>query len=148
MDGAWLRHIANAGPMDDVKALLFTVWNDESGNGNPALHHGNLYTRLMEALGVHLPEIRSRAYANHPAFFESGFVQPVFELTMSLYSEELLPELIGMTLFLEWEVLYSCRRSSSAIIWGSIPNFFECTSVLTTLLRVTAHLLGRPWNGI
>jgi len=105
MDGAWLRYIGNAGAMDDVRALLFTVWNDEIGNGNPALHHGNLYTRLMEAMGVHFPDIRSRAYADHPGFFESSFVQPVFELCISLESEERLPELLGMTLFLEWEVL-------------------------------------------
>jgi len=30
---------------------------------------------------------------------------PVFELTMSLESEDQIPELLGMTLFLEWEVL-------------------------------------------
>src|SRR5262249_21904129 len=34
-DGTWLRFIANAGPSDKVRSLLFEVWSDEVGNGDP-----------------------------------------------------------------------------------------------------------------
>jgi hypothetical protein len=104
-DGAWLRFIANTGSMDKVASLLFEVWSDEIGNGDPALHHGNLYTNLLGSLGVVLPPVNSRAYADHPDLDESTFISPVFELAISQHSEAFFPELIGMTLFLEWEVL-------------------------------------------
>lgn len=58
-DGAWLRHAAHAGTMDEVTSLLFGVWSDEVGNGDPSLHHGNLYTTLLKSLGVYLPEVSS-----------------------------------------------------------------------------------------
>lgn len=104
-DGAWLRFVANAGPSDSVRGLLFQVWSDEVGNGDPSLHHGNLYTTLLTSLGVKLPAVSSRAYADNPDIDESWFIGPVFQLAISLHSEAFFPELLGMTLFLEWEVL-------------------------------------------
>src|SRR5207253_3077732 len=104
-DGAWLRYVANAGPNDRVKGLLFEVWSDEVGNGDPALHHGNLYTTLLNSLGKSLPAVSSRAYADYSDLDESKYIAPVFQLAISLHSESFFPELLGMTLFLEWEVL-------------------------------------------
>jgi len=105
MDGTWLRYIANAGPSDQVRSLLFEVWSDEIGNGDPALHHGNLYTTLLESLGKKLPPVNSRAYADYAEIDESRYIGAVFQLAISLHTESFLPELLGMTLFLEWEVL-------------------------------------------
>lgn len=104
-DGAWLRNISAAGVGDNVRALLFEVWSDEIGNGNPALHHGNLYTNLLRAMGIETYPLASRQYADDPQFHESTFASPVFELAISQHSDRFLPELLGMTLFLEWEVL-------------------------------------------
>jgi hypothetical protein len=104
-DGAWLRFIANTGAMDKVSSLLFEVWSDEIGNGDPALHHGNLYTNLLRSFGIYLPPINSREYADNPDIDESNYIGSVFELAISQHSEAFFPELIGMTLFLEWEVL-------------------------------------------
>jgi hypothetical protein len=104
-DGAWLRHISEAGPGDAVRSLLFEVWSDEIGNGDPSLHHGTLYTTLLESLGIKLPAISSRAYADHPDIPPESYVNPVFQLAISLNSDRFYPELLGMTLFLEWEVL-------------------------------------------
>ncbi|MGA2191510.1 MAG: iron-containing redox enzyme family protein [Steroidobacteraceae bacterium] len=104
-DGAWLRHAANAGPLSEVRELLFTVWSDEVGNGDPLLSHSNLYTTLLQTLGAHFPDTSSREYVDDPRLSESTFVQPVFELAISEHSDEFYPEILGMTLFLEWEVL-------------------------------------------
>lgn len=103
-DGAWLRHAAETGPSDEVRSLLFEVWSDEIGNGDPALHHGNLYTTLLESLGMRLPAVTTRAYANYPDIPTESYVNPVFQLAISLNSDRFYPELLGMTLFLEWEV--------------------------------------------
>ena len=104
-DGAWLRYAANAATIDEVTSLLFAVWSDEIGNGDPSLHHGNLYTALLKSLGVYLPEVTSRAYVDDPRLDETTFIAPVFQLAISQHSQEFFPEIIGMTLFLEWEVL-------------------------------------------
>jgi L-Lysine epsilon oxidase N-terminal/L-lysine epsilon oxidase C-terminal domain/Iron-containing redox enzyme len=104
-DGAWLRHISAAGPGDDVRALLFEVWSDEIGNGDPALHHGTLYTVLLKNLGAKLQDVTTRAYADDPQIPESSYVSPVFQLAISQHTDRFFPELLGMTLYLEWEVL-------------------------------------------
>jgi hypothetical protein len=104
-DGAWLRNISAAGPGDEVRALLFEVWSDEIGNGNPLLHHGNLFTNLLSSLGIHMHGLTTRAYADDPKIPEASFVNPVFQLAISQHTSQFFPELLGMTLYLEWEVL-------------------------------------------
>jgi L-Lysine epsilon oxidase N-terminal/L-lysine epsilon oxidase C-terminal domain/Iron-containing redox enzyme len=104
-DGAWLRHAANAGPLSEVRELLFSVWADEVGNGDPSLSHSNLYTTLLQTLGAHFPDTGSRDYSDDPRLSESTFVSPVFELAISEHTDEFYPEILGMTLYLEWEVL-------------------------------------------
>jgi hypothetical protein len=124
-DGAWLRYAANAGTIDKVRSLLFEVWSDEVGNGDPSLHHGNLFTDLLRNLGVYLPEVSSRAYADDLRFQESDFIGPVFQLAISQHSEEFLPELLGMTLFLEWEVLTLAPVVRRREYLGIDPQFWQ-----------------------
>jgi hypothetical protein len=125
MDGTWLRYIANAGPSDQVRSLLFEVWSDEIGNGDPALHHGNLYTTLLESLGKKLPPVNSRAYADCPEIEESMYIGAVFQLAISLHTESFLPELLGMTLFLEWEVLSLVPRIEGFDYIGIDSHFWQ-----------------------
>jgi hypothetical protein len=112
LDGAWLRFTADAGEIDPIHGLLFEIWRDEVGNGNPAEHHGNLYTTLMRSLGFAPPDVSTREYTewftqvgSPLAFTDDNFVSPVFELAISTHSKKYFPEILGMTLFLEWEVL-------------------------------------------
>lgn len=104
-DGAWLRGVSRAGPTDDARAMLFEIWSDEVGNGDPGLNHANLYTSLLNSVDIRLPDIASREYVESPLFAETDFISPVYELCVSLHTEQFFPELLGMTLFLEWEVL-------------------------------------------
>ena len=104
-DGAWLRFIANTETLDDMRGFLFDVWSDEFDNGNPALHHGNLFTTFLRGLNITLPGVATRAYADHPKFNDADFCSPVFQMAISQNSDRYFPEIIGMTLFLEWEVL-------------------------------------------
>jgi L-Lysine epsilon oxidase N-terminal/L-lysine epsilon oxidase C-terminal domain/Iron-containing redox enzyme len=105
LDGAWLRYATDAGPIADINSLLFDIWSDETGNGDPALNHANLYTALMQSVGIYLPPLRSRAYADNPAILDSAYTNPLFELVISQFSKDFFPEILGMTLQLEWEVL-------------------------------------------
>ena len=123
LDGAWLRNATQAGPIGTVNAYLFEIWSDEIGNGDPLLNHCNLYTQLLRSLGIALPDIRSREYAFNPRFLDSAFEIPVFELAISQFSQEFFPEILGMTLFLEWEVL-GLRRTVKALEYLGIESQF------------------------
>ncbi len=124
-DGAWLRHVGEVGPSNEENALLFEVWSDEVGNGDPSLNHSNLYTSLLESLGQKLPPINSRSYADNPAIHETEFTAPVFQLAVSLHSEQYLPEILGMTLFLEWEVLSLVPRIKTMDYLGIDTQFWR-----------------------
>lgn len=105
LDGAWLRFIGRTGPMDPVRALLFTVWMDELGGGDLSMHHCNIYRDLCHSVGYHPAAIDSPEFTNDPTLLDSAFDTPAFELAISQFTEEYLPELLGMTMQLEWMVV-------------------------------------------
>jgi hypothetical protein len=104
-DGAWLREVGEVGPIDQVHSLLFSVLADETGNGDPRLNHANLFTDLLHSVGVFPPDIRSREYVDDPELLDSAFTLPLFQMVISQFSENYFAEILGMTLYLEWEVL-------------------------------------------
>lgn len=101
-DGSWLRHIAPVGPMDDVEALLFAIYSDEIGGGDPDRNHPAVYTELLASVGIELPDIRSRDYADHLEIVDAAYTLPLFQLVVSQFPQQYLPELLGMTQYLEW----------------------------------------------
>ncbi len=105
LDGAWVRNVGRAGPIDQVGALLFSVWMDEVGDGDPDQNHANVYTRLMQSVGLQLAPINTADYVYDPKFLDSAFTVPMFELAISQFTDTYYPEILGMTLQLEWEVL-------------------------------------------
>lgn len=105
LDGAWIRNAAHAGPIDRVTANLFNVWMDEMGDGNPDQNHANVYTRLLEEVGITLEPIFTQAYANDPNMLDSAYTVPMYELAISQFTQTFFPEILGMTMQLEWEVL-------------------------------------------
>lgn len=111
-DGAWLQYIHPAGSWDSVRAKLFSIWDDECGNGIFEQNHSNVYRDLLQSLGIHLPPIQSRELMAQD-LLDEAFVQPVFEQCVSHFPGRFLPEILGMTLFLEWEatpVFYPIMR--------------------------------------
>jgi hypothetical protein len=106
LDGSWLERIAKAGPISDIQSFLFEIWSDEIGNGDPAQNHANVYTDLMRNAGIYLPPINSEAYAHHPDLWAASFQSPVYQSSAALFPETFYPELLGMTLYLEWEAVY------------------------------------------
>ncbi|MFF4834863.1 LodA/GoxA family CTQ-dependent oxidase [Streptomyces sp. NPDC001315] len=124
LDGAWLRNVTQAGPTNEVHALLFAIWIDEMGNGNPALNHANLYSDLLHSVGVYLPPVDSYAFAMLPEMLDSAYTVAAFELAISQHSQEFLPELLGMTLNLEWEVLALKPTVALMEYHGIDPQFF------------------------
>lgn len=124
-DGAWLRKIAPVGPLDDVDALLFRIYIEELGNGDPRLNHPNVYTELLRSVDIELPGIRTRAYADNPALLDSAFTVPLFQLVVSEFSQDFRPELLGMTLYLEWSSVELRNMVRLHQHLGLDPHFYE-----------------------
>ena len=124
-DGAWLRHAGEVGPIDEVHALLFHVWMDELGNGDPKLSHANIYTDLLHDAGIYLEPVTSRAYVENPAIVDAAFTLPLFELTISQFPDEYLPEILGMTLYLEWAVVGLKPQAELLEAFGFNPMFYR-----------------------
>jgi len=102
VDGAWLQNILSSGPCNEVQANLFAIWTDEAGSGKTELNHCNVYETLLRSVNVYLPAIRSSEFIKRD-LLPSGFENPVFQMSVGLFPQDFLPELLGMTLYLEWE---------------------------------------------
>ncbi|MBI1381808.1 MAG: hypothetical protein GC161_12060 [Planctomycetaceae bacterium] len=100
-DGSWLRNITRIGPIDEARALLFSVLMDEMGDGEVAHNHSNIYRDLCHSIGYYPSDCTSRDFAFNPDLLDSAFEVPTFELAISQFSETWYPELLGMTLQLE-----------------------------------------------
>ncbi|MBV8843931.1 MAG: LodA/GoxA family CTQ-dependent oxidase [Bryobacterales bacterium] len=101
-DGAWLQNTVTAGTMDGVKSRLAAIWFDEAGNGRAELNHSNVYDTLLRSLNIYMPPVTSRDFIEQD-FVPSAFESPVFQLCVGLFPQRFLPELLGLTLYVEWE---------------------------------------------
>jgi hypothetical protein len=124
-DGAWLRNIAPVGPIDEVRSLLFAIWIDELGSGDPKLNHPNMYTELLRSVGINLPDIRSKAYADNPDLLDSAFTLPLFQLVVAEFPNVYFPELLGMTMYLEWSSVELKNMVRLNEYFGLDPSFYE-----------------------
>ncbi|WP_240348061.1 iron-containing redox enzyme family protein [Methylomonas sp. EFPC1] len=102
MDGIWLQGILQAGPSDEVRSRLFSIWADEVGDGQTSHNHSNVYQDLLRSQGIYLPPVTSRAFLDLD-LAPGAWRTPVFQAVIGLFPQMFFPELIGMTLFLEWE---------------------------------------------
>ncbi|HEV7824590.1 MAG TPA: LodA/GoxA family CTQ-dependent oxidase [Mycobacteriales bacterium] len=102
-DGVWLRNVATVGPIDELTGFLAQIWIDEVGGGDPAQNHANIYTALLGSVGIPTPPLGSREYAYDDTLLESAFTAPLLQLVVSQFTEDFFPEILGMTLYLEWE---------------------------------------------
>ncbi|NMO50806.1 hypothetical protein HH310_06320 [Actinoplanes sp. TBRC 11911] len=102
-DGVWLRNVATIGPIDDLTGFLTRIWLDEVGEGDPGQNHANVFTRTLESVRIQTAPLSSIEYAQDDTLLESAFTLPLFQLVVSQFTEQFFPEILGMTLFLEWE---------------------------------------------
>ncbi len=124
VDGAWLRNVGGTGPMDEVQSLLFSVSMDERGDGVVSMNHCNIYRDLCHSIGYYPAPVESREFAYDPQFLDSAFTVPSFQLAISEFTEEYFPEIMGMTLMLEWEVVQLKQSRDSMIYTGLDPHFY------------------------
>jgi ribosome-associated toxin RatA of RatAB toxin-antitoxin module len=124
LDGAWLRHITPDGPLANINELLFHIRMDELGDGNVEQNHANVYTDLLRSVNIYLPDLHTRAYADYPGLLDSAFTQAVFLLGISQFNDEFFPELLGMTLELEWGSVSLPRQVNQLTAFGINPQYY------------------------
>ena len=81
---------------------LFAIWNDEAGNGVPSQNHPNVYDALLRSQNIYVPPITTREFIEQD-FLPGAFTAAVFQLAVGQFPQAFFPELLGMTLYLEWE---------------------------------------------
>ena len=74
----------------------------KTGNGRPEFNHSNVYETLLRSLNIYMPPVTSRDFIEQD-LVRSAFESTVFQLCVGLFPRRFLPELLGMTLFVEWE---------------------------------------------
>jgi hypothetical protein len=125
LDGAWLRHITPDGPLANINELLFRIRMDELGDGNVQQNHANVYTDMLRSVNIYLPDLHTRAYADNPDLLDSSFTTTVFLLAISQFNDEFFPELLGMTLFLEWGSVSLPREVNKYTAFGITPQYYK-----------------------
>jgi hypothetical protein len=105
-DGAWLRNVEAIRAPDEVRELLTRIYEDEISSAVPEHNHARIYTELMRSVGLDLPPLESKEYADHPDFLDSAFTVPLLQFLASEFTQEFTPEILGMTLHFEWESVY------------------------------------------
>src|SRR5260370_2310373 len=125
LDGSWLRNIHRVGPVDEVNSILFTILKEELGDVVPSQNHANIYRDLCHSFGFYPPPIQSTAFARDPAFLDCAFDRPAFQLGISQFSRSYYPEIIGMSLWLEWTVMELHRIACIAEMVGLSSHFYR-----------------------
>lgn len=102
LDGIWLSNVLPVGPCSQVEAILFRIRMDEAGNGVFEENHPNLYLKLLNSIGEKLPSVFTKDFSENKKFLDCSFEESIFQMCVGLFPRDFLPELLGMTLFMEW----------------------------------------------
>jgi hypothetical protein len=125
LDGAWIRNAAPNGPIDEISSLMFNIYMDEMGDGNVEQQHCNVYTDTLKSVNIYLPDLHAREYADNAALLDSAFVEPVFLLAISQFSQDYFPEILGMTLYLEWGSIGLIQSVDQLNAFGIDPIYYS-----------------------
>ncbi|HWO20126.1 MAG TPA: iron-containing redox enzyme family protein [Kofleriaceae bacterium] len=99
LDGTWLGGCSNAATHHtDIGAELLRLHWQQSGEGVPARHRGNMYRVLAESAGVELPELSEPRFARLP-IPDAAFRLALVRLALARFARAFLPEIIGFALF-------------------------------------------------
>ncbi|MEP2781309.1 MAG: iron-containing redox enzyme family protein [Pseudoruegeria sp.] len=117
IDGAWLRAFTAPEHVNTkVGGLLYHIYADELGNGDIALHHGNIYRDLVASMGYDLADFSEREFAFDPVFTDNAFEVPVFWLSISLFPRRFMPEILGLNLAMELSGIGGEYRRSGDVL--------------------------------
>jgi len=101
IDGSWLQGFAGPLVHRTVGSLLFGIFYEEVGQGDPTRHHANIYRDLLTAMGEAVPAVCTRDFAEWPRFRDASFDVPVLWMCLSGFPRHFMPEILGLNLAVE-----------------------------------------------
>lgn len=102
VDGAWVQTMGNASlARSAIGSMLFNIYDDEVGNGDPWINHPNVYRRLLAGIGIEVPPVDSLAFARFEHFTPASYRVPVFWMSISQFPRRYLAEILGLNLAME-----------------------------------------------
>jgi len=125
IDGCWLQNsLALQAINPEICDILFKIYCDEIGNARLQQNHPHIFQQLLESLSIQVPPVYSKAFVKHPGFINSAFDLPVYMLSLSSFSIEFLPELLGLNMAIE---LSGLGKSYMSLVddwnyWGIDPS--------------------------
>jgi hypothetical protein len=126
-DGQWLRNITAVTKYPEVIGLLTQIWHDENGgpDRDTRYNHSAIYTELMRSLGLPTDDVRSKKYVYDKKLLDSAFTVPLLQYVVSEFTQDFLPEILGMTLHLEWESISLKTNIDLLRRYGIDPTFYQ-----------------------
>jgi hypothetical protein len=128
-DGCWLQAVSQLkyDSNRSLAALLFKIYEDETGNGKLEQNHPYIYRQLLDSVDLNLPPIDSREFIEYPGFIDSSFDLPVYLLSISKFPSAFLPELLGLNMAIELSGLGNVylRLSKEMTYWGLNPSIVD-----------------------
>lgn len=128
IDGCWLQNsltVKNISP--DIAQILCKIYADEIGNGQLEQNHSYIFQQLLDSLKIKLPPVASAEFVKHRRFINTAFDLPVYMLSLSHFSVEFLPELLGLNMAIEISGLgrYYLRLVEELNYWGIDPTIVK-----------------------
>ena len=102
IDGCWLQNSLDLQSVSpDICDILYSIYCDELGNGKLEQNHPYIFQQLLDSLSIKVPPVHSKQFIEHPGFINSAFDLPAYMLSLSSFSVEFLPELLGLNMAIE-----------------------------------------------
>lgn len=102
IDGCWLQNtqiLQNLYP--EISRILYSIYCDETGNGKLEQNHPYIFQQLLDSLSIKVPAVYAKEFVQHKGFINSAFDLPVYMLSLSHFTVEFLPELLGLNMAIE-----------------------------------------------
>ncbi|MCZ6711767.1 MAG: iron-containing redox enzyme family protein, partial [Gammaproteobacteria bacterium] len=82
IDGGWLQNVPNPNIIHtDIGRMLFHIFYEELGAGDPAAHHANIYRDLLAAMGEEAPPVETMEFAQWTRLHDASFDVPTLWLS-------------------------------------------------------------------
>ncbi len=102
IDGGWLQNVPSPNIIHTVIGrMLFRIFYEELGEGNPEAHHANIYRDLLAAMGEKAPPVETMEFAQWSRLRDSSFDVPALWLSISCFPRHFMPEILGLNLAVE-----------------------------------------------
>jgi hypothetical protein len=122
-DGTFLAKVGTIGLCSPVETALMKIKFEEAGSGIAGEHHGNLFQELLaKEFGIALSAANLH---EDQRLIDSAFDDPVFQLAIAQFPRTYQPEILGMTLLLEWTGCPDAFRMEKVLKKrGIAPKFY------------------------